>query len=154
MSGNPIIGDLTIAADAERDAENSALEAGRTTLAEDIESGKASSDEIEDIINMKIDQSDPENQTSAMPPQSLIEEAYKRWAKSVGITDPNLWIQGAIVSSISDGGVEPQEMPEPVATENNDDETAINSGALDTIVSTLKQPAINKILKANENRIN
>ena len=80
--------------------------------------------------------------------------AYKRWAKSVGITDPNLWIQGAIVSSISDGGVEPQEMPEPVATENNDDETAINSGALDTIVSTLKQPAINKILKANENRIN
>tara|TARA_R100001369_G_scaffold69281_1_gene96901 strand:- start:40 stop:2340 length:2301 start_codon:yes stop_codon:yes gene_type:complete len=80
--------------------------------------------------------------------------AYKRWAKSVGITDPNLWIQGAIVSSISDGGVEPQEMPEPVATENNDDETAINSGALDTIVSTLKQPAIDKILKANENRIN
>ena len=82
MSGNPIIGDLTIAADAERDAENSALEAGRTTLAEDIESGKASSDEIEDIINMKIDQSDPFNQTSAMPPQSLIEEAYKRWANT------------------------------------------------------------------------
>lgn len=79
ISGNPIIGDLTRAADANRDAESAALEAGRTTLAEDIESGKASSQEIEDIINMKIDQSDPENQTKAMPPQSLIEEAYKRW---------------------------------------------------------------------------
>ena len=55
-----------------------------TTLAESIEASKdpAQFEEIEDIINMKIDQSDPKNQTSAMPPQSLIEEAYKRWANT------------------------------------------------------------------------
>ena len=55
-----------------------------TTLAESIEASKdpAQFEEIEDIINMKVDQSDPKNQTSAMPPQSLIEEAYKRWANT------------------------------------------------------------------------
>tara|TARA_R110000796_G_scaffold93569_3_gene198179 strand:- start:153 stop:3095 length:2943 start_codon:yes stop_codon:yes gene_type:complete len=55
-----------------------------TTLAESIEASKnpAQFEEIEDIINMKVDQSDPFNQTSAMPPQSLIEEAYKRWANT------------------------------------------------------------------------
>jgi hypothetical protein len=79
---------------------------------------------------------------------------YKRWAKSVGITDPNLWIQGAIVSSVSDGGVEPQEISETVDVEENNDTTALNSNALDTIVTTLKPTAINKILKANEIRTN
>ena len=49
------------------------------TLSEIIDENKVSTEEIEDQISMKIDQSDPENQTKAMPPQSLIEEAYKRW---------------------------------------------------------------------------
>ena len=56
-------------------------QAATMTLAESIEASKdpAQFEEIEDQINMKIDQSNPFNQTSAMPPQSLIEEAYKRW---------------------------------------------------------------------------
>ena len=51
------------------------------TLAESIEANRdpEGAQKIEDLISMKIDQSDPENQTKAMPPQSLIEEAYKRW---------------------------------------------------------------------------
>ena len=51
------------------------------TLAESIEANRdpEGAQKIEDLISMKIDQSDPENQTTAMPPQSLIEEAYKRW---------------------------------------------------------------------------